>query len=517
MTTQGIITDLEAAMLRNPQRPYARFNDIAVTIGDVDRKSANLAAHLKARGVKLGDRVAIMMRNSPSLVISILAVARLGAVWVPINVHLVGEGLRYILEHSEPSAVLLDRVLEDNIIGCGLMTSGFTTIISGGTAEPEELEVLIEAERTFVPPQVKPSDLIAIMYTSGTTGRPKGVLVSHSMMRFSALGALTLSQAKDEDILFLWEPLYHIGGAQVLFLPFLVEISLAFAERFSASRFWSEVKNYGATHIHHMGGILQILLKQPPSDLDRNHGVRIAWGGACRKEIWQEFEQRFGVHINECYGMTECSSFTTANIDGVVGSVGPALPWFKIRLIDEQGQDVQVGQRGEIVAYALQDGCVTTGYFRNEEATRKALQDNAFYTGDVGSQDADGRYYFHGRTVDSLRYRGENVSAWEIEHIVNSHDDVEESAVIGVEAEIGEQDIKLFVQPRKGASVDPASLSDWLSTRLASFQRPRYIAFVEEFPKTPSQRIMKHTLPKSFHDSWDRQTSQSPQTRFHNN
>src|SRR5690606_21874409 len=128
--------------------------------------------------------------------------------------------------------------------------------------------------------------------------------------------------------LFMWEPFYHIGGAQVILLPILREVRLTIVERFSASRFWQQVAEAGCTHIHHLGGIIQILLKQPEGPFDRAHKVRIAWGGGCAVEAWRPFETRFGVQIRECYGMTECSSLTTFNDEDVVGAVGRPLPWF---------------------------------------------------------------------------------------------------------------------------------------------------------------------------------------------
>ena len=349
-----------------------------------------------------------------------------------------------------------------------------------------------------------PDDSFAIMYTSGTTGPPKGAIVSHRMLRLAGESVTRVSAARDGDVFYMWEPLYHIGGAQLLVLPLLRRALLAMVPRFSASRFWAEVRENAATHIHFLGGILQILLKQPPDPLDREHGVRIAWGGGCPTHVWRPFEQRFGVQIRECYGMTEASSITTCNDSGVVGAVGRPVPWFSVALLDPEGHAVPQGERGEIVVRTTIEGALFPGYFRNPEATARALRDGALYTGDVGSFDADGNLIFHGRLSDSVRCRGENVSAWEVEHVVAGHPDVEDSAMIGVAAEVGEQDIKLFVQPKQGHTIDPAGLSAWLSQRLAAYQNPRYIAVVAAFERTPSLRIMKHKLPRATDACWDR-------------
>jgi crotonobetaine/carnitine-CoA ligase len=255
--------------------------------------------------------------------------------------------------------------------------------------------------------------------------------------------------------------------------------------------------------MHFLGGILQILLKQAPTSFDRSHGLRIAWGGGCPREVWQPFEERFGVAIRECYGMTECSSFTTANLHGPIGSVGKPLPWFDVTLVDNAGIPVASGGKGQIVVRERMPGALTRGYFNDPEATAKALRNGAFLTGDLAHADAAGNLYFHGRMTDSVRVGGENVAAADVEEVVLKHPAVEDCAMIAVAADVGEAAIKLFVKLKGGMNLLPRELSDWLSPRLARYQRPRYIAIVEEFERTPSQRIMKHELSKRTDDAWD--------------
>jgi carnitine-CoA ligase len=202
--------------------------------------------------------------------------------------------------------------------------------------------------------------------------------------------------------------------------------------------------------------------------------------------------------------MTEASSITTYNDTGLTGSVGSPLPWFTVELLDATGTPVRTGERGEIVVKTGKSGALFPGYFENPEATAKALRGDALHTGDLGSYDAEGNLYFHGRMTDSVRCRGENVSAWEVEHVVANHPAVEDCAMIGVAADIGEQDIKLFVKPKSGHHLDPAEMSAWIGQRLAPYQNPRYIVMVDEFERTASQRIMKHKLSSSRENCWDR-------------
>ncbi len=502
MKFEGFLGSFLTKAAQKPDQNFALFNGQPITFAAIDRQSAALASHFNARGLKRGDRAAVMMRNSELSLTVLFGLARAGIVWVPVNAQQRGEGLRYILEHCEPGVVICDPDAQETIRECGAEIPAHTFILTSGEGSLQD----IVAQGAWGPAEELPvaDDFFAIMYTSGTTGRPKGVLVTHGMMRLAGEAVRQLTLVRPGDVFFVWEPLYHIGGAQLIVLPTLEDVTLAMVDRFSASRFWAQVREYGATHIHYLGGILQILLKQPESASDRDHPVRIAWGGGCPKEVWPLFRDRFGVEMRECYGMTEASSITTCNDNGTVGAVGKPMPWFTVELLDETGKPVADGEKGEIVVRSSIEGALFQGYLHNPEATAKTLRNGALHTGDSGSFDADGNLWFHGRLTDSVRCKGENVSAWEVEHIAGAYPSVEDCAIVGVAAEIGEQDIKLFVKPKSGCEVDPGALSEWLTSRLAAYQNPRYIAVVEEFERTPSQRIMKHKLSRDLDDCWDR-------------
>jgi crotonobetaine/carnitine-CoA ligase len=497
-TDDGFAPLFERLAAATPERIFARIGERTLTLGALEQRSAVLAAWLRHNGVQPGDRVALMLRNGETALAAMLAIARTGAVWVPVNTQAVGDNLAYVLEHSGPRIVITEPDLMQLIATCGADLRSAITIEAGALPLGQQ-----SPTSGFAAASVAVDAPFAIMYTSGTTGRPKGVLVSHRMLRLAGEAAALVSGARDGDVLYLWEPLFHIGGAQMMVLPLIRSVTLVIAERFSASRFWLDIKAGGATHLHFLGGILQILLKQPPAPLDRGHGVRIAWGGGCPEDVWRQFEERFGVAIRECYGMTECSSFTTANLDGPIGSVGRPLPWFDVALVNKAGGQVAVGERGEMVVRERLPGALTRGYFKAPEATAKALRSGAFYTGDIASADAAGNLYFHGRMTDSVRVGGENVSAAEVEEVARKHPAIEDCVMIGVAADVGEAAIKLFVKPKAGMSLLPPALSDWLERRLARYQRPRYITIVEEFERTPSLRIMKHKLSKRTDDAWD--------------
>ncbi|MFT8775253.1 MAG: AMP-binding protein [Gluconacetobacter liquefaciens] len=503
---EGFIPRFMETAAREPDRIFARMEQgDTLTFADLATRSGQIARRLLDAGLQPGDRVVLMLRNDPDTIALIFALARAGLVWVPVNVQFLGTGLAHILTHSAPSAILAETDCLTALADCGASLP--VLMIARGDASWEAL--FATGAPALLPAPPPGHALFALSYTSGTTGLPKGVQVTHHMFRVAGEGAARVADVHDDDVLFVWEPFYHIGGSQLLVLPSLARVSLHLVARFSASRFWAQAAAAGATHIHYLGGILQLLLRQPPGPAEHAHRVRIAWGGGCPPNIWATVQDRFNLRIRECYGMTETSSFVTCNADGVTGSVGRPLPWMSVSIRDARGRPVPCGERGEIVAASTDAGALTPGYFRNPEATANALRDGMLHTGDLGSLDQDGFLWFHGRLSDNVRVRGENVSAWEVEHVVNGHPLVKECALVGVAAEIGEQDIKIFVQVRENQTLDPAALAAWLQTRLPRFQRPRYIAFVEDFERTPSQRIMKHRLSKETGGCWDRQQMES--------
>lgn len=501
-TDDGFLTLFLVRAAAEPEQVFARIDGSALTFGALERMSAGVAAGVARRGVGPGSRVAAMLRNGRLPLALIYALARLGAVWVPLNAQARGASLGHVLAHAQPCLVLAETDLLPVIAESGADLPAVPVLDAGAN---EVRGWLAAADRCDAAPP--PADTpLGILYTSGTTGRPKGVIVTHRMLRLAGEAVAIVSGVADGDVMLVWEPLYHIGGAQLIVVPLIRRVVLAGVPRFSASRFWHDAAEAGATHIHYLGGVLQMLLKQPPGPHERAHRVRIAWGAGCPAEAWRAIEARFGVTLRECYGMTEASSITTWNADGTPGAIGRPLPWFSVTLRDAAGREAR---RGEIVVRTSLPGALFPGYFRDPEATAAALRDGALHTGDLGAWDDAGNLVYAGRLADSVRCRGENVSAWEVEHVAAAHPAVESSAMIGVPAEIGEQDIKLFVQLRPGATLTAPELSRWLADRLAPYQAPRYIAFVESFPRTPSERIAKHALSPRRDDCWDRLARQA--------
>jgi len=494
---------LERRARHDAAKPFCLFEGSTISFADLHDRVNRLANAFAALGIHPGDRVAVMLANHPDHPAVFLALARLGVTQVPLNIHLHGLGLEYVLAHSEARAVVADERFAPALTEVLAKTRANLLVWRGaparaGSARSVSLDDAVAAGSSAVPPRSPAAErIVSITYTSGTTGPPKGVMLGEKPYLFAGSVVGQLADVRAGDVMLTWEPLYHIGGSQVIVTCLQHGVPMALLERFSASRFWDEARRYGATQVHFLGGVLGLLLKQAPRPDDRDHSVRIAWGGGAPAHLWEVFEQRFGVRIREAYGMTEAASFTTINLEGRVGSIGRPVPHFEVKIAAD----------GQILVREQEPGLFMRGYLKDHERTTETLRDGWLHTGDFGTCDADGFFYFAGRRRDRLRRRGENVSAWEIEQVVGMHAEVEACAVIGVPSDVGDEDIKIFVKPVSGARLDPLDVIRWCEHHLAYFQIPRYVELVEEFPRTPTERIRKDQLSIAVGACWDLQRS----------
>ncbi len=489
---------------------YCRFGDREYSASEIETTANRLANALAARGIGPGARVGVMLDHHPDHVVAFFALAKLGAVLVPLNVHLRAASLEHLLRDGDLASLIVEGRLADTIQPI-TRTVPIGQIIWRGrpaSVEGEELgDLLLHPETAPPTHEVAPDELAVILYTSGTTGLPKGVLLTDRMVRISACAAARVADVRDGDVFLMWEPINHIGGLEVLVLATRFRVTLVMVERFSVAGFWPDVRRHGVTQLHFLGGVLALLLKAEPGPHDRDHRIRVAWGGGCPVSIWRAFEERFGIPIREGYGMTECASFATQNLTGKLGSIGACLPYFEMHAVDEQGHFLAAGKRGELWVRGKEPGVVTNGYWRNPAATAALFEGEWLKTGDIGWCDEDGDFYYSGRKKDSIRRRGENIAAFEVERVLSEHSAITEAAVIGVQNALADEDIKAFVRLRPGETLDPLALVQWCETRLGYFQIPRYIAFVDSLPKTPSERIRKDALSKSIDDCWDLERS----------
>ena len=436
------------------------------------------AADLKARGAGPGARLAVMIDNSLALVVAWLGAALAGAQFVPINTRLRGDVLRFIVEDADAIAIVADPEYRAAIEGC----------------LPQRRDVLesgpwLDRLGTRAPAaEVEPGGG-CLIYTSGTTGRPKGVEWSAETQAVHARSyARELVPLERGEQAYSCLPLFHVTCMGVTMAALQQGATVHIDPRFSLSTFWQRVAETGAVFFPYVGTVLSMLLKD-----DRPvpaHRVRFAMGAAAPVEVFERFEQRFGVRLLETWGQTETASIWLANHERVPGSIGRSCPRAEFRAVPVAG----VPFAGELQVRPLDRRSMMDGYRGNAEATAAAWDGPWYRTRDLVNRDAAGNFFFAGRLADCLRRRGENVSAYEVELAVLKCPELLEAAVVGVPSEVGEEDIALYYVPRDPAGNSPAVLEAWCRRELSDFMVPRYYCAVDGFPKTETQRIQKGIL-----------------------
>jgi len=505
---------LDELALSDPDHVYCIFQHKHWKVRELNDKVNRLANALLAQGLKRGDHVGLMLPAHPDHIIAIFALAKIGLVRIPINSSLKGAALFYPFETFALTALIADAAYQ-TVLQPVLEKHPLNPVVWRCAGRPaascsdlpafEEMLAFPDASPPPVFPQA--NDILAITPSSGTTGAPKGVLKSDLTLRAGPMAILKLTGAQPGERFLLWEALHHGAGVAVCIAAVLGRLTLGMVERFSASQFWQQARDIGASRVHYLGSVLPMVLKQAPAEIDRQHGVKIAWGGGCPPAIWSAFEQRFGVTIHEGYGLSEMITFCLINLDGKTGAIGKPLSWFDAMVADPHGNPCPPGEVGELCLRSRQKGLHFLGYFNNEKATQESRRGEWFRTGDLARQDEQGYFYFAGRVKDSIRRRGINISAWEVERVLLDHPAIEEIALIGVPSDLGEDDIKIFVRLAQDAHLSEALLLKWCENKLPYFQWPRYVEFTDDFPRTPTQRIRKSELSRAVSHCWDLEAS----------
>ena len=494
-TLAGLLCDRTK---RFPDRGLLTWEGTRITTAEVALAARRLGATLGDHGVKRGDTVLTMLDPGPNYIALFLGLLLVGAIWVPQAPDARGPSLAHVLSIAKPGLVIAAARTREALAAAGY-TDPILEFDGWGWTAPSGSDQ--GPDRVASDPD--PDQTRAVLFTSGTTGPPKGVIVTDRMLLASAAGCAFASKCEPGDGFLMWEPMHHIGGPQLVIMALVHGARLVVVKRFSASRFWPLVRAQGVTKLHYLGGIIEILLKAPERADDRDHPVILAFGGGCRPKTRQDCATRFSIPVREVFGMTEASSFTTVDDLQTTGSVGQALPWMEVELVETAGQPVAEGAVGEFAVRPRHDGLLTPGYLGNADATARLVKDGWLYTGDMGRRDASGSYYFLGRKTESLRRRGENISAWEVETGLSTHPDIAETAIVGVPSEIGEADILCFLIMREGTEFDPVSIVGWCQNQLPRHHVPRYWKQVYGFERTPSQRIRKDCLDTSLSDAID--------------
>jgi crotonobetaine/carnitine-CoA ligase len=504
-----------------PHHVVFQFRDTPITLGQLNEQINKAANGFLALGVKQGDKVAIMLPNCPEFLYAWFGLNKIGAVEVPINVALKGNGLAYQIVQSDSVALVadveyLDRLPEVVDELKSVRHAAFVNTAGTRTALPKwpRIETLWFKELTDRPagtPKIRVHyrELATILYTSGTTGVSKGVEMSHHYWYDIWSEAVKYARYTEDDVLYTGLPFFH-GNAQGITIgpAILADAKAVIVERFSASQLWDDCRRYECTEANYIGGIIPILLKQPPRDDDADNPVRLMVGAAAPAEEWHAFQRRFNTKLLEVYGMTECYCCLASPYDAPrAGSCGQAITGWDVRIVDDDDNDCPPDVPGEFIARSNKMWVGTTGYYKKPDATLELFQNGWIHTGDLGRRDADGYFYFVDRKKQAIRRRGENISSFEVESVIGAHAAVLESCVVGVPSEVGEEEVKAVVVLKPGRQVTPEELIRWCEPRMAYFAIPRYIAIRDSLPKTPSERVEKFKLKAEgiTADCWDRE------------
>ncbi len=364
----------------------------------------------------------------------------------------------------------------------------------------------------------RPSDTASLLFTSGTTGRSKAVLIPHNQLCRGGGRVAEAFGLRPTDLCHSWVPLWHIGGQLDVVMSAAVSASgIALIPRFSASEFWSQVAGTGSTYFVAFANVLRILMSQSEAhDGQRTQSLRLALIAGARAEELSAFEERFGVQTVDAYGMTEAEPLALRgpNCPAPIGSVGAPTPDFEVEIHDDTGRVLPPRSRGRVVVRPRVTDVMMQGYEGDEATTANVWRDGWFQTRDMGWRDEEGFVYFSGREAHAIRTRGENISAQELEAVVLEHAAVRECAVVGVPSPWGDQDIKVVVAPKQGLSVEPKELIGFLSTRVARFMVPRYIELVDSLPVSDLGKLRYDLLQKVDTSTWDaaREGAERPST-----
>lgn len=450
--------------------------------GDVLR----VARGYRDAGLRAGDRVALFLPNRPEFLLAHFGAIVAGLAPVPLNAGQRGDALAYLLRDSGARAIVADAALwpayaeaRDALalteIVCGLPPVGSAIALADLLAGPAD-EPAVEGQA--------PTGF-GVLYTSGTTGPPKGVVPTRTDIS-PLLAMWAAMNVQPGETIYTCLPLFH-GNALAISVvgAVFLDAQIAVSERFSARRFWDETRAFDAVEFNHVGSIIPMLLAQPERADDRDNPVRTVLSAGCPPTCWEPFQQRFGVRIVEQFSMVDSPAYLI-NLDGRVGSMGKPAPGGEATILDDEGLEVPVGEVGELCLRAREGR--THHYLNDPEATEAAFRGGWFHTGDLARRDQDGYFFYAGRKKESMRRRGENVSAWEVENVVTQYPGVLDVAAHGVPSPLGEDDIKIVVVPSPGATVEPRALLAFCEGRMATYALPRYVELVGEIPKTPTER-----------------------------
>lgn len=505
-------------------KPWVICGEQAYSYSEVREQAGRLAAGLARQGIRSGDTVLLMLPDGIEIIYGWCALAMLGAIEVPVNTHLRGGVLTHLINDSRAEVCVIHADLVGRVLGDETFSRLKRLVVAGELAKQEEAAVAkrfehVRFEACFEPralhdPDREPrfNDVGSVMYTSGTTGPSKGVMVTHAHSYEYALAVAELLELKSSDVYYNPLPLFHIAGQwAAVYASCIRGASVVLAQGFSATRFWPDVRRYGATTTFLLGAMANWLAQLDPSEDDGDNPMERMLVVPLLPDI-EAFKQRFDVLISTTWGSTEINCPTRSGFDLVDSRTCGYVTEdrYEVRIVDEDDMEVPPGVAGEAVVRAKEPWIVMAGYWNNSDATLRAWRNQWVHTGDMLMKDERGNLYFMDRVKDAIRRSGENISSMEVESEINAYPSVLECAVVPVESEHTEQEVKVFVVLKENSGpFDYEDFIRFLEPRMAYFMVPRYVEIVDAMPKTQTGKIQKFDLRGrgNIGATWDRVTA----------
>ncbi|MGO9959675.1 MAG: AMP-binding protein [Solirubrobacteraceae bacterium] len=492
------------------ERPVLVFDEhsVALSYSELHEQMEVAARKLARLGVAGGARVAVMLRNRAEFPVLWLALARLGAILVPLNVYYQERDASFLVGNS--GAELL--ITEDKFVELAMRLKGevpalrqVVSVDPGETTAALSLARVELAGAATLPAMVYPETPVNLQYTSGTTGHPKGCLISqfywHRLARLVTEGPPRLGVG---DVMLTAQPFYYMDPQWNLASALMAGATLVVLDRFHPSSLWEKIREYEVSFFYCLGMMPAALYAMAETPQDRQHRLKAIMCSAIPLRLHAALEERWGVPWYETFGMTETGGdlrILPIDHDATVGlgCIGRPYSDRELRVVDENGVSVLRGATGEMV---LRGPGMMERYFGDPEATARAFRGGWLHTGDLVRQDREGRVFYLGRLKDTIRRSGENISAAEVEGLIMEHPDVAFAACVPVPDELRGEEVKAYVVLRKQAidSAPPAELANWCFSRFAYFKVPRYWAVVDDLPRTPSERVAKSALVAGVED-----------------
>lgn len=510
----NLVSTVHETALKQPEKVAYHFMGKDTTYGEFDASVAQLASAMHGLGIEKGDHVAFLLGNTPHFLLSLYATMRIGATAIPINPIYTPDEISYIIHNSDAKAVIaIDQLLPlvQNA------ASAFTTVehyivceTEQGTKEkvaqlPGELtnkvhlfsELIMQGKQDLAPVEVEEDDTAIVLYTSGTTGSPKGAMLTHKNLYSNARDVADYLGFQAGDRVVATLPVFHVFALTVVVnAPLVRGAEILLVPRFSPGDVFKVIREKQATVFAGVPTMYNFMYQYPEGQKEDFDSVRLAISGGSSLPValLHNFEDKFDVRVSEGYGLSEASPVTCFNpIDRerIPGSIGTNIVNVENKVVNELGEEVPDGEVGELI---VRGPNVMKGYYKMPEETAVALRDGWLYTGDLARRDESGYFYIVDRKKDLVIVGGYNVYPREVEEVLFEHHDIVEAAVIGVpDMDFGEA-VHAFVVLKEGAEENIEKLTAYCAARLAKYKVPKHIEFLDDLPKNTTGKILRRSL-----------------------